>query len=829
MQPAWFRKGQGFGALGALGSTVLAIAPAHAAVLSENMTPLMAGAAPVALASGGMAFGALAVYLTVRSRREARTQTDRSNAQLAALRARLDEAQGLLEGMPEITIRFADGQPTPSVFGPLSVVLPAGHNDASVLDFNSWLDASDAESLGDHLHVLRERGEPFDLTLSTAEGRLVRAIGRAVGAAAVLWIRAAFVQPKDNETGSDMAGRLADRTGAEAIFSLIGKPAWVRDPKGQIVYANGAYRGLLKQLGIVAKDGATPEVFQSATLKGHLTALAAADGPVTVERALRTGVEHDLVIFPLADGTAGYLRQREDSTAMGQPISGELSQISGVINALKMPIAIFDARRQLVQANTAYAQLWELDAAWLVPGLKEQTILDRLRTKGLLPAEIDYRAWRGEHLKSYGLTRPRDTLWHLPDGRAINVASVPASASGGVVYVFEDYTAQLALESRFKALTHVQSETINALSEGVAVFGTNGRLALSNPRLSTLWKLPLNELEANPHIDVIGAACAQSMPEDGAIIWRDLKQLIVDLNPTRSDKSGRIRRADGRLIDYAAVRLPDGQTMITFVDVTESASYQRVLQERNDALMNADKLKDAFVQNVSYELRSPLTNIIGFADLLASGTAGELNEKQKSYTDYIRASSTTLGVLIDNILDLANVDAGISELDLREQDVSRLVEQAKAGLAATFSEGSGETPMDLQIEIAPDLPAFIADGTRIVQILYNLLANAARFSEAGSPVRLTISGRGQERVVFTVDDEGVGVPEEIREAIFQRFEGHTIEGRQRGAGLGLAIVRAFVELHGGTISMEQRAPKGTRVVVNLPADASAALATNAAE
>src|SRR6185312_5112603 len=146
--------------------------------------------------------------------------------------------------------------------------------------------------------------------------------------------------------------------------------------------------------------------------------------------------------------------------------------------------------------------------------------------------------------------------------------------------------------------------------------------------------------------------------------------------------------------------------------------------ERNEALVTADRLKDAFVQNVSYELRSPLTNIIGFADLLASGAVGPLTEKQKAYTGYIRASSAQLGVLIDNILDLATVDAGIAELRPELQDVPTLVEKARAGLAATFPAGgvgAGAAP-HLVVGIPPELPPFIADGTRIVQVLYNLLA-----------------------------------------------------------------------------------------------------------
>ena len=214
-------------------------------------------------------------------------------------------------------------------------------------------------------------------------------------------------------------------------------------------------------------------------------------------------------------------------------------------------------------------------------------------------------------------------------------------------------------------------------------------------------------------------------------------------------------------------------------------------------------------------MRSPLTNIIGFADLLASESAGALNDKQRGYTDYIRASSATLGVLIDNILDLATVDAGIAELTPEPQDVPALIEKARAGLAATFPNVDGETPLNLRIDIPESLPPLMADGTRIVQILYNLLSTAARFSEPGGLLTLTVIARGG-RMLFTVDDEGAQA-EDMRAALNERGG----NGLQRGAGLGLAIVRSFVHLHSGTISVERREPRGSRVVVSLPLSASA--------
>jgi signal transduction histidine kinase len=528
------------------------------------------------------------------------------------------------------------------------------------------------------------------------------------------------------------------------------------------------------------------------------------------------------VELALPDGrTAICMRRRIVDTpgpGANSPVAAMdgLAHLTAIIDALATPIAIFNANRELVQSNRAYAALWRLDPQWLREGMDERAILDRLRTDGMLPAEPDYQAWRARHLTSYTLKAPRESEpWHLPDGRTVQVIAAPAGPRGGVIYVFEDITVQLKLKSEHQTQLDVQRSTLNALNEGVAVFGTNGRLTLANPRLSHLWKLPMNLLEGHPHIDQIIDGIHQALPEDGAILWRDLKRAIVDLNPTRTDQKGRMTRADGRLIDFAITRLPDGQTMMTFVDVTESANYQKMLAERNDALVTADRLKDAFVQNVSYELRSPLTNIIGFADLLASDAAGPLTDKQKSYTDYIRASSVTLGVLIDNILDLATVDAGIADLRLEPQDVPALIEKARAGLAASFPEVDGEAPIKLDIVIPEPLPPLQADGTRIVQVLYNLLSTAARFSEPGGTVRLSVIERGG-RMIFTVEDEGTQMSDEVRAALSDNASDLQVSARQRGAGLSLAIVRSFVHMHGGTISVERREPRGSRVVLSLP-------------
>jgi len=813
MAPDHFRKHWGFAGLAATPFSLLTTAPAAAQGMQAAS---FAGAAPVAIAAGAGAFALLAMAVVRTMLVDGKLARRKAAEQIAGLRALVDEYEALLSGTREVTVLWTD-EDAPKLLGQAAAVLPIGRQPESVLNFQSWLTIADADRLARLLEDLRVHGHAFAVSLNALDGRLVRANGWVLGGGTAMRLRPAFLQP-GAEPDLVAAAATGDFTSVRAILDTLAKPAFARNAEDRLVYANAAYLELARALGKTGTTSAPPELLDPARLTQHLQACDAAQGPNSLSLAWGQHGAYELVEFPVTGGRAGMLRRVQETER--DSASEAVAHISGIIDTLSTPIAIFNARRELIQFNQAYATLWKLSGDFLALGLDERAILDKLRTEGMLPAQVNYHTWRDAHLKAYSRTEPfEDEPWHLPDGRTIKVISAPAGATGGVIYVFDDITERLKLESTNKAFSNVQRETINSLSEAVAVFGTNGRLTLSNPRLSALWKLPTNELGKNPHIDEITEASGRAIPEDGASIWRDLKRGIIDLNPTRSDQTGRINRSDGRLLDYAITRLPDGQTMMTFLDVTESASYSRVLKERNDALVAADVLKDAFVENVSYELRSPLTNIIGFAEMLATD-AGPLNERQSAYVDYIRASSVTLGVLIDNILDLASVDAGIAELRPELLDVHKLVDNARAGLSASFPEISGEKPINLTVDIDPDLPPFIADGTRIVQVLYNLLSNAARFSPPGGEIRLSISYRG-ERMLFVIEDEGPGLTDEMKSAILTRLDSTGgPSGRQRGAGLGLAIVKTFVNLHGGTISAERREPRGSKIIVNLPRDSS---------
>src|SRR5204863_9943373 len=167
----------------------------------------------------------------------------------------------------------------------------------------------------------------------------------------------------------------------------------------------------------------------------------------------------------------------------------------------------------------------------------------------------------------------------------------------------------------------------------------------------------------------------------------------------------RLERRDGSVLDCATVPLPDGATLVTFQDVTDTVNVERALRERNEALETADELKIDFVHHVSYELRSPLTNIIGFSHFLADPVTGPLTDKQREYLDYIQISTNSLLAIINNILDLATIDAGAMKLNLGPVDIRGTMEAAAEGVQDRLVQGG----LALNIRAAPDIGAFIAD------------------------------------------------------------------------------------------------------------------------
>jgi signal transduction histidine kinase len=244
----------------------------------------------------------------------------------------------------------------------------------------------------------------------------------------------------------------------------------------------------------------------------------------------------------------------------------------------------------------------------------------------------------------------------------------------------------------------------------------------------------------------------------------------------------------------------------------ENARAYAVEREAVERLKELDLSKRRFLANMSYELRTPLTNILGFSRLMMKEISGPITEQQRDDLQIVYQDSQHLLGLINDLLDISHIEAGLMELEFQKVDLGQLIHSVMATASALVRDKN----VELHQEIAPDMPEVSVDVARIRQVLLRLLANAAKFTEQGSITVRAWPDDGQ--VLVSVSDTGVGIPTEDQERIFERFEQGTLENGRRpdGAGLGLALSKQFVEMHGGRIWVESEVGKGATFTFSLP-------------
>lgn len=805
--------GAGFSAVPTAATLLACLGVAPAAAQSPLIERVAENSSLAALSIGvGLAlFSSITALAHVAGRRRWTQRESALNAQLSEIRAKLDRAQVFLSAEPQIVVAWSSANADPDIEGDLSMVLdtPVARR---LLGFGSWLAAEPAQTLEHCVDRLRARGEGFRLAIASLNGRHLEVEGRAVGGRAVMRIRDVsgdrleVIRLRDRQ-----AHTLAELDTLRTMLNAIPNPVWTRARDNRINWVNTAYARAVE-----AKD-AGEAVLRSVELFDQPERAAAAKARETgaVWRSRSAAVVAgerrmlDIVDVPAASGSVGIATDVSELESARRDLEQQMHAHAATLDQLATGVAIFDRAKKLVFHNSAYRHLWALDQAFLDSSPRDSEILDRLRAESRLPEQADYRSWKAGLFAAYQSPETSEQIWYLPDGRNLRVVISP-NPQGGVTYLFDDVTERNNLKSQFNALERVQGETLDTLREGVAVFGTDGRLKLSNPAFAQLWRLDHEVLkEEKPHIDAVANLCASLSTEAD---WTRMRAVVAGLHDQRTGFEMKLERRDGTVLDCAAAPLPDGATLLTFSDVSATVRVERALTERNQALLDAEKLRNDFVHHVSYELRSPLTNIIGFIQLLGDGSIGPLNPKQLEYAGYVTKSSAALLAIINDILDLATIDKDAMQLTLGDVDIASTIHSAAEGVQDRLAESD----LHLQIIVMDGIGSFNADGKRIRQILFNLLSNAIGFSSPKQTVTLAAMRRGDE-IVFKVSDQGRGIPHEVLDKVFERFESRTIGSRHRGVGLGLSIVRSFVELHNGRVHIDSAPGEGTTVTCIFPA------------
>lgn len=746
----------------------------------------------------------------IRERGRTAAENVELRARVGDLSTALRRSEALLNLRDQRFIVWSDELRKPELVGTLSASTGAPEDRATFLAYGRWLTPRAAAQLEHAIEALREKGTAFEIVVETQKGVLLEAQGRSGSThLAVRLVSLSEAQREHAELRHEHQRIAAEHESLLALARAVDMPVWVRGPDGRLAWVNPAYATA------VEADAPEAAIDEDRQFLGTAARQAIAThhlSEAVFSRRVSTVVAGDRKVFAITDvaspsGSAGLASDVTEIENVSAEYERTLRNHADTLDQLNTAVAIFDDRQKLRFFNQAFQKLWNLDTVFLESAPDHALLLDRLRSDGMLAEQPEWRRWKENLLYAYRAVDPQEHWWHLPDGRTLRVVANP-QPKGGVTWVFENLTEKIDLESRYNTAVRVQGETLDNLAEGVAVFGPDGRLRLVNPAFSSLWRLPPGVAETGTHISVIRAAC-DVVTENSP--WNELVASVTGFDDERRNSHGQTELADGTVLRFAIIPLPNGQVMTTFVDMTDSVNVERALKDKNEALERADQLKNDFVQHVSYELRSPLTNIIGFTELLAMPETGPLNGRQHEYVEHIGSSSSVLLTIVNDILDLATVDAGIMQLEIAEVRIAETVNSAAELIGDRLREI--RVDLDLDIDGAPDM--FQADGHRIRQILFNLLSNAANYAPENSTIRLTCRGEGNA-IEFAVHDDGPGMSPEVLETIFRRFEPRTNGGRKRGAGLGLSIVKSFVELHGGSVRIETDKSRGTTVTCRFP-------------
>lgn len=763
----------------------------------------------LALTLGILIFAVTTAIALVRSR--ARAANDQANAkrEIARLRSEADRMTALLLSEPQVVVIWRGANSEPAILGDVAGISGA-ESARRILAFGSWLGAEPAAAMEAAVDALRQRGEAFGFALVTPRGRHIESEGRPVGGVAVLRLRDVTGAKRDHAALTVQYRQLeSEIEQIKNLLEAMPAPIWIRGSEGKLIYTNRAYA--------TAVDAATPT---DATTKS----IELLDQPLRAEivrhraekrpfhrrvSAIVAGARRTLEVFEAstARGSAGIAFDASDADSARAEITSLNEAHRRTLDQIATAVAIFGADRRLIFYNAAYLSLFRLDAAFLDEGPDDSMVLDRLRAQRLVPETSDFRAFKSKLHEAYSAIEPRQSLWHLPDGRSFRVATSP-NAQGGVTYLFDDISEGYALASKFNTLTNTQSETLDALNDAVAVFGSDGRLQLHNPAFQTMWRFDAAELMEKPHIEAVKRHNRRTDPSC-AEVWNAIERAVTS-GGDRKPFNEMYEDSNGQTFDCALTPLPDGGHMVSFRNISDSVRVERILRERNAALIAADSIRDTVIRYISHDLRGPLNNISGYAQFLGTPEAGPLGVKQREYLGHISASSAELLAIIDG-LQLAILDAGGASVLPSEIDVRAMLNV----IARDARRGLEEKHLTLKLDCAADAGSFTGDEVRVRQVLQNLMANAVSHSPTGESIGLAAERR-DHAMLFRVSDRGPGIPRDVQERVFQNLETFPLDSTHRASGLGLSLVRSAMKLQGGDVMIDSEPNRGTVITCVFP-------------
>ena len=366
----------------------------------------------------------------------------------------------------------------------------------------------------------------------------------------------------------------------QEVLDSLPVPVWFRDHHGQLTYCNASYaKALDLPIDKIIAQNRLFWVYNSTTFKQDLS--EPLNDPI--KKYLIFDGERRFMEFhetALKDGSiAGYCVDLTDLKRALSDLERHTASYREVLENLSAGVAIYGSDRRIKFFNQAYCRIFDMDENWLhtEPTLGE--VLDDLRLRRILPEHIDYATYKKHQMQMINtILNPFQELIHLPDERTLRKIAAPHPI-GGIFYIYEDLTDALAVERKYNIQLAVQRASLDNLYEGIAVFGSDGRLRLSNAAYQRIWKLSASQVKEGIHMGDIIECCRDffDMKKD----WELRKEKLLSLATDRIPKKKQIFREDGSVVDFSYHPLPDGSHLMSCIDITDTYKVKKMLKELN--------------------------------------------------------------------------------------------------------------------------------------------------------------------------------------------------------------------------------------------------------
>ncbi len=639
------------------------------------------------------------------------------------------------------------------------------------------------------------------------------------GGAALVWV---FDFTESHAEMARLRSAAARATGDfAALVGLIEAapmPMWFRDADLKLQLVNQAYVdavGAMSAAEVVQgqiellepEDDRSPADIARASLQAQ-------DKSERIVAATIHGARRSLRVsdLPLGqEGVAGYAIDIEEQQQVAREFRAFREATRALLDQLSVGVALFDGDERLTFANRPFRRLFSLTDEAIEAHTPFERFLAEARERGRTPEVRDFPEWRRERTGWFGMQNTQEEAWPLPGGTHLRVVAQPMP-DGGLVLITEDRTESLALSAVRDTLLRTRTATLDSLFEALAIFAPDGSVQLWNRSFAGTWGLTTDLLDRHPSADELLSAIGRNLvrPEEASLIGAAVRSATLD----RREKGGQVELADGRTLRFAGIPLPDGNGLLTVLDITASQKAEQALRERAEALEEADAVKARFLANMSYEFRTPLTTIGGYAELLKSGAMAD-QQTSGEYVDAILAAVERLTEQVENVLDLSQSEAGLLPIRKERIDVldflTTLVrEREQAIIAAGLS-------LDLKGRRGRVIEA---DPRQMGRAIGNLIDNAVAGTPEGGRIVIEIrrapEGTSDWAIEIGIVDNGRGMSSQELARAHGGLKPGGEGAPERRTGLGIPLARQLIAAHDGTLEIVSRKGAGTTATIRLP-------------